>query len=112
MTAPPSRSKWRMPAAPLRKAAGVSREQYLADMPDERFEAWCKHRLASASFDPELELAMRAEVADDKRLRAQLRERETFLTLGQGSPEHDLVESPLESRMLEAFFSTGAFQQL
>lgn len=99
-----------MPAAPLRKAAGVSREQYLADMPDERFEAWSRHRLASASFDPELELATREEVEQDRRLRDETRSRDALLHLGQGSPEYDLCESPLECRLLDAFFSTGAFQ--
>lgn len=112
MTAPESKSKWRMPAAPLRKAAGVSREQYLADMPDERFEAWCRRRVASASFDPELERAMRAEVEEERLQRAELRGRDSLMLLGQGHPEHDLCESPLESKMLEAFFSTGAFQPL
>ena len=110
MSAPPSRSKWKMPAAPMRKAAGVSREQYLADMPDERFEGWCRHRIASASYDPDLERATREEVEADRRLRQTTRSREALLTLGQGSPEFDLAESPLESRLLAAFFSTGAFE--
>jgi very-short-patch-repair endonuclease len=112
MTAPPSRSNWRMPAAPLRKAAGISREQYLADMSDERFDAWCKHRVASASFDPELEQAIRQEVEEDRAIRSQVRTRDAFLNLGLGQPAFDGCESPLESRMLEAFFSTGAFQPL
>lgn len=112
MSAPSSRSKWRMPAAPLRKAAGVSREQYLADMSEEQFAAYCRHRIAAASFDPELEQAMREEVEEERLQRAQLRQRDELMLLGQGSPEHDLTESPLESKMLEAFFSTGAFQPL
>jgi hypothetical protein len=37
-------------------------------------------------------------------------ETEGLLGLGRGSPEYGLCESPLECRLLDAFFSTGAFQ--
>lgn len=107
--APQSRGRRHTPS-PLRRAPAVSREQYLADMPDERFEAWCRHRVASASFDPDLERAMRKEVEADRRLRATTRGRDALLSLGQGSPEFDLAESPLEAKLLEAFYSTGAFE--
>jgi len=107
--APQSKGRRRTPF-PLRRAPAVSREQHLADMPDDRFEAWCRHRVATASFDPDLERAMREEVEADRRLRGTARSREALLRLGQGSPEFDLAESPLEAKLLEAFYSTGAFE--
>jgi very-short-patch-repair endonuclease len=107
--APQSKGRRRTPF-PLRRAPNVSREQHLADMPDERFEAWCRHRIASASFDHKLERATREEVEADRLLRHTTRSRDALLTLDHGSPEFDLAESPLEVRMLEAFFSAGAFE--
>jgi very-short-patch-repair endonuclease len=79
-------------------------------MSDERFEAWCKHRAASAAFDPELERATREEIERDRQLRARTRGQDGLLELGQGSPEFDLCESPLEAKLLEAFFRAGAFE--
>jgi very-short-patch-repair endonuclease len=98
------------PGPSLRKAQTSSREDYVATMPAAQFEAWCRNRLTAAAHDRELERVTRAEIEGERRLRAEQRERERLLALGQGSPEYELCESPLECRLLDAFWHTGAFQ--
>lgn len=96
---------------------GLDRADYVALLPEAKFEQWAAERLAAAAGNKAEERRVRQEIETDRKIRAWARqegrrirdEQQAHLEAPQAS---ELSESVLEERMLQAFVATSHFTRV